>query len=77
MAIWHGKLIRELRIKKGMAQHELAAKCGKSKQWGHSLEAGIISVSIYTAMQLSIALGVRPGIFLPSKSIFLGQEESQ
>ena len=62
----HGKTLKNIRLKIGFTQSELAAKMGKSKQWVSEFERGNIRLRMDTAVQLAKVIGVDPAIFLPN-----------
>lgn len=69
----YGKIVRTAREKKGLTQSELGRIIGKSKQWVSEFERGNIRLKMDIAVQLAAALGEMPDIFLPKRSIKIGQ----
>lgn len=54
-----GDRIRELRLKKGLTQDELASRSGLDRTYIPGIERGDRNVSIIVASKLAKALGVR------------------
>lgn len=63
-----GKLIKELRVKKGMTQEELAEKTEISARTIQRIENGEVDPRAYTLQMIAKALGVDFSIFTESKS---------
>jgi transcriptional regulator with XRE-family HTH domain len=63
-----GKLIRELRLKKGMTQEELAAKTEVSARTIQRIENGEVDPRSYTLQMIAKALGVDYSLFVESES---------
>jgi len=53
-----GKNIREIRIKKGLSQSEVANRCGKERQSYQRVETGNINATIWYLQHIAQALGV-------------------
>ena len=53
-----GKRIRELRLKKGLSQSELANLCGKERQSYQRVETGNINPTIWYLHHISSALDI-------------------
>lgn len=60
-----GKVLREVRTRKGLTQKELGLLIGRSKQTISNIEAGAVGMSLKMAVSVAAALKVSPGIFLP------------
>jgi len=54
-----GDKIKEIRIKNGISQQDLAAKCNFEKPNMSRIEAGRTNLTVKTLFTISIALGVR------------------
>lgn len=63
-----GKKIRELRIRKGLTQEELADRSELSKGFISQLERDLTSPSIATLIDLLQCLGTTPGEFFQEKA---------
>jgi transcriptional regulator with XRE-family HTH domain len=63
-----GKLIKELRIKKGMTQEELAEKTELSARTIQRIENGEVDPRAYTLQMIAKALGVDYELFVESDS---------
>jgi len=63
-----GKLIKELRIKKGMTQDELADKTEVSTRTIQRIENGEVDPRAYTLQMIAQALGVDFGMFIEKES---------
>ena len=53
-----GQRIVELRTKKGWSQSDLARACDKDRQALEKLENGKVNPTIYSLLEISMALGV-------------------
>lgn len=62
-----GERVRELRIKKGLSQEELAELSGLHRTYISSLELGKRNVSLINIFALSKALGVTPDKLLKAE----------
>lgn len=62
-----GERVRELRIKKGLSQEELAEISGLHRTYISSLELGKRNVSLINVFALAKALGVAPDKLLKSE----------
>ena len=63
-----GKLIKELRIKKGMTQEELAAKTEVSARTIQRIENGEVDPRSYTLQMIAKALNVDFSLFIDNKT---------
>lgn len=54
-----GDKIKELRIRKGITQQDLAAKCNFEKSNMSRIESGRTNLTVKTLFSISIALGVK------------------
>lgn len=70
-----GKLIRELRIKKGMTQEELAYKTEVSSRTIQRIESGEVDPRAYTLQMIAKALDVDFSLFVEHDSV--GSKEIQ
>ncbi len=55
-----GMRLKELRIKKGLAQEELADIAGLDRTYISSCERGVRNISLINIYKLAHALGVKP-----------------
>ncbi|HOX32594.1 MAG TPA: helix-turn-helix transcriptional regulator [Spirochaetales bacterium] len=60
--------IREMRIRQGLSQLNLAEKANISQSFLASLEAGKKQPSVTTVLKIAHALGVNAGDFFPRKA---------
>ena len=55
-----GKVVRQLRLKRGLSQEIMAAKAGIHRNYWGSIERGKRDVSLSAILKIAGALGVRP-----------------
>lgn len=60
-----GKRIKELRLKAGFSQEELAAKAGLHRTYMSDIERGERNVSVENIEKIARALGVKSSDLLP------------
>jgi transcriptional regulator with XRE-family HTH domain len=59
-----GQVIREIRLKRGMSQEDLAEKASLHRNYIGGIESGQRNPSLGIILTLSAALGIKPGRLL-------------
>ena len=52
--------VKEVRLKKGKAQNEMAEYCGVTRQTIHAIEAQKLKPTVYLALKISQFLSTKP-----------------
>jgi len=61
-----GERLKEVRIKKGLSQEELADIAGLDRTYISGCERGVRNISLVNIYKIADALGIKPSELLPS-----------